>query len=122
MGCRWASGCWLCSGWSTVKTEKPSPAPVAKKPVAESGNGKGTVDQLLILIGEKSLELGFGPALEPGGSLTAVGKKFAAEHIAPVCDERGIPRNFGRMTPAQTKELMDVLKALKKPEPEGDEF
>lgn len=116
-------------------TQRPSaPQTVKGAPSSEAVNGKaGGVQgsngsqepmavQLIKAIGVKASEFGYGEGAVDG-QLTDAGKKFAAEHVAPVCVERGIPRSFSKMSDAQIKELLGVITSLAKNGGSGgDEF
>ncbi len=97
---------------------KSSAAPAASTATAAppATNGHNPLEGLMEAIQKKCQELKLGVAVEKG-VLTDVGKKFAAEHIAPVCVQKGIPRAFAKMTPDQLKELTGVVQAVK-----NDEF
>ena len=95
--------------------ESPFPPAPADIPVA-------LLPKLLHAIDVKAQELGFGVGLDSGGRLTEAGRKFAAEHVAPFCAEKGIPRSFNKMSDPQIEELLSLLESLKKEPSEDDSF
>lgn len=126
---------WVTGGQSAVSpapagvtvAQRPSvPRPVKAGQKSEPSNGKGAQAKpagngsqeppqvhLGRAIGAKAKQFGYGEGVT-NGQLTEAGKRFAADHVAPVCAERGIPQSFSKMTDAQVKELLVVRQSLKK--------
>lgn len=99
---------WVESGQGAVVA-----APDAMKPVGTVVEEKTAdkVGDLYIAIRKICEDHGLGDPFNKDGNLSDVGKKFAGEHIGPICVAHGIPRAFTKMSDAQAEAVKNELLA-----------
>lgn len=116
------------TGWVESSQASIAPAPqgvqvAGKEPVKQEVSSVGDLYMVMNRIAD---EQKFGALFDSAGSLTDAGKKFASEHIRPICEEKGIPRNFVAMSNEQAKvvieELVKKFGGLPKSSKSGEDF
>ena len=101
---------WVDSSQAGVAKAPAGMAPVGAPAPAEVHEAD-KVGDLYLLMNKLATQLKLADLFEKDGALSAAGKAFASEHIAPICLAHGIPKAFKKMSDEQAEVVSKELNA-----------